>query len=166
IDVEDVGSGIAPVLKATDAGGRFLWDSRWAIGDGFEAAEWVSAIGRPVVGGERLLFGISETTLQRGTPVGYRLFALRLEDGALLWRRQNRAGDLEVTSLGFDGASFWLVVRQRDGTPLLRFLEPSSGEVRREALFPGLTGGVAIDGGILYGGFGRSFVAVELTLFY
>ncbi|MGH7857261.1 MAG: PQQ-binding-like beta-propeller repeat protein [Candidatus Binatia bacterium] len=164
VDVEDVASGHAPILQATDRSGAPLWDSRWAIGDGFEAAEWISAIGRPVIGREQLIFGICETTLQRGAPVGYRLFALRLADGAPRWRQQNRAGDLEITSLGFDGVSFWIVVRQRDGTPLLRFLDSESGGTRSEARFPGLTGGVAIEDGILYGGFGRSFVAVELTL--
>ena len=157
-------TGKMPVLCAEDAEGHFLWDSRWAETRGFASSDWLSAIGRPVPAGDRVLFGVAETTVERGTPIGYRLMALRLADGSELWERINRATDRTVLGTGFDGRWFWVLVLQRDGVPLLRFHDPEDGEPRHEARFPGLTGGVAIADDTLYGGFGRSLVAVRLTL--
>jgi outer membrane protein assembly factor BamB len=164
LDLEGVATGHTPVVRVSDPRGQFLWDSRWAIGDGLESSEWISVIGRPAIAGDRVLFGVRDTTLQRGSPVGYRLFALRLSDGDVLWRQQNRSSDLEVLGAGVDDSVFWIVVRQRDGSPVLRFLRAADGAVVSEARFPGLTGGIALAEGVLYGGFGKTFLAVELTL--
>lgn len=164
LSIDGNATGKMPLLCARDAEGRFLWDSRGLLTRGFASAGWLSVTGRPVPAGDRVLFGVRETTLEGGVPVGYKLMALGLADGRSLWERINRATDRDVLGTGFDGRSFWILVSQRDGGPLLRFHDPEDGEPRGEARFPGLTGGVAVAGDVLYGGFGRSLVAVRLTL--
>lgn len=161
--VDERTTGAAPVLLAMEDDGTILWDSRWATTRGFDSAEWLSPAGRPVVGDGRVLFGIRETTLERGTAIAHRLYAFRVDDGELLWEHPNHALDREILGLGYDGRHFFVVVRQREGTPRLRMLDGETGKTVREANFPGLTSGIAIAGGVLYGGFGRSLVAVALS---
>jgi len=161
LEVHDADMGRVPVLRVRDKEGNFLWNSS-AISDTFKSCEVCMAFCAPVIAGEVVLFGLQDYTMDRGTPIHFKLFALRLHDGTLAWTYSQSSEDAQALSAGFAAPWCWIVTRVGRDAPVLQLLHTENGKSMQEAQTAGLSSGGVLHEGVFYGGFGRYFMALEL----